>query len=216
MFISHRYQVIFVHIQRTGGNSINKIFQEYDPDLIEIVPIAPDKQRTRHCYLSDIKAALDADTFCHYTKFATVRNPFDRFVSWYFMFKHGLGADEVPPTYTHVGGQVMQLVNEHAPTFAAFVDLPVDHPSGLVRRFYAAQLDYLSENGVVLADRILRFETLERDFNQLAQEIGFPGQLPHLNRATRVTDYRACYSAQTQALIEQRFQRDLTYFGYEF
>lgn len=216
MFISHRYKVIFVHIQRTGGNSINRIFQEYDSDLIEIVPIAPEKQRTRHCYLTDIKAAIDLDTFRCYTKFATVRNPFDRFVSWYFMFKHGLGADEVPPTYAHVGGQVMQLVNEYASTFADFVDLPFAHPSGLFRRFYASQMDYLTENGIILTDRILRFENLDNDFNQLAQEIGFPGQLPHLNRATRVADYRACYNVQTKALIAQRFQRDLQELGYEF
>lgn len=216
MFISHRYQVIFVHIQRTGGNSINRIFQEHDPDLIEIVPIAPEKQRTRHCYLTDIKAALDADTFRRYTKFATVRNPFDRFVSWYFMFKHGLGADEVPPTYAHVGGQVMQLVNELAPTFEAFVDLPFAHGSGLFRRFYVPQLDYVREHGVVLADRILHFETLRDDFNRFAQEIGFPGQLQHLNRSIRVVDYRSCYNAQTQALISQRFKPDLDYFAYEF
>lgn len=216
MLISHRYKVIFVHIQRTGGNSINRIFQEHDPDLIEIVSVAPEKQRTRHCYLTDIKAAIDADTFQRYTKFATVRNPFDRFVSWYFMFKHGLGADEVPPTYAHVGGQVMRLVNECAPTFEAFVDLPFDHASGLFRRFYSAKVDYLSESGAILADRILCFETLDNDFNQFAQEIGFPGQLPHLNRATSVADYRAYYNAQTRALIAQRFQRDLDYFGYEF
>lgn len=216
MFISHRYQVIFVHIQRTGGNSINKIFQEHDPDLVEIVPIAPEKKRTRHCYLTDIKAAVDADTFQHYTKFATVRNPFDRFVSWYFMFKHGLGDDEVPTTYAHVGEQVMRLVNENAPTFAAFVDLPIDHPSGLVRRFYVPQLDYLTEQGELVADRILPFENLSVEFNRFAQEIGFPGQLPHLNRSTRVTDYHSCYNAQTKALITQRFQPDLDYFGYTF
>jgi hypothetical protein len=216
MFISHRYKVIFVHIQRTGGNSINKIFQEHDPDLIEIVPIALDKQRTRHCYLSDIKAAIDADTFRRYTKFATIRNPFDRFVSWYFMFKHGLGDDEVPTTYAHVGEQVMHLVRENAPTFAAFVGLPMDHPSGLFRRFYVPQLDYLSEHGIVMADRILRFENLSVDFNRFAQECGFPGQLPHLNRSSRVIDYRSCYNAQTQAAIAQRFQPDLDYFDYEF
>ena len=110
----------------------------------------------------------------------------------------------------------MQLVNEHAPTFEAFADLPFDHASGLFQRFYTAQVDYLSENGAILADRILCFENLDNDFNQFAQDIGFPGQLSHLNRATRVADYRACYNVQTRALIVQRFQRDLAYLGYEF
>jgi hypothetical protein len=100
--------------------------------------------------------------------------------------------------------------------FAAFVNLPLDHPSGLLRRFYVPQLDYLRENGVMLADRILRFEDLSDDFNRFAQEVGFPGQLPHLNRSIRVLDYRSCYNAQTQALIAQRFKPDLDYFTYAF
>lgn len=94
MFISHKYRVIFIHIQRTGGNSIQKIFEEFDPDLIETIPIDPSKRRTKHCFLSDIRAAVSDDIFHSYTKFCVVRNPFDRMVSWYSMFKHGWGKDE--------------------------------------------------------------------------------------------------------------------------
>lgn len=87
MFISHKYKAIFVHIQRTGGNSIQRIFEEFDPDLIETVPVDPSKNRTKHCYISDIKAAVDEAVFSSYTKFCVVRNPFDRMVSWYSHFK---------------------------------------------------------------------------------------------------------------------------------
>ncbi|NTV63182.1 MAG: sulfotransferase family protein, partial [Oscillochloris sp.] len=197
-------------------NSINQIFREHDPDLVEIVPIAPEKQRTRHGYICDIKAAIAPAMFSSYAKFAVVRNPFDRFVSWYFMFKHGLGDDEVPTTYAHVGNEVMQLVNEHASAFEDFVGLPSDHPSGLFRRFYVPQVDYLAEHGAMLVDHILHFESLSSDFQRFAHEIGFPGQLPHVNRSVRVTDYRSCYNEQTKATIAQRFQPDLAYFGYEF
>ena len=216
MFVSHRYRVIFVHIQRTGGNSINKVFRDHDPELVELVPIAPEKQRTRHGYISDLKAALDPAVFKSYTKFAVVRNPFDRFVSWYFMFKHGLGDDEVPTTYAHVGNEVMRLVNENASTFEAFVHLPCEHPSGLFRRLYVPQVAYVAEDGTVLADQILRFESLTDDFQRLADAVNFPGHLPHVNRSVRVADYRGCYSEETKAIIAQRFQQDLDAFNYEF
>jgi hypothetical protein len=89
MFISHRYQAIFVHIQRTGGNSIQRAFQARDPELVETLAIAPSKQRTKHCYLSDIAEAVEPELLVRYTKFAVVRNPFERMLSWYRFFADG-------------------------------------------------------------------------------------------------------------------------------
>jgi Sulfotransferase family len=84
MFISHKYRAIFVHIQRTGGNSVQRVFAEHDPDLIEAVPVDPAKNRTKHCFASDIRAAMAEQGFTRYTKFCVVRNPYERMVSWYF------------------------------------------------------------------------------------------------------------------------------------
>jgi len=78
MFISHKYKVIFVHIQRTGGNSIHKIFQEFDQDLLVNLNFEPAKKRTKHCFVSDIKVLIEDDIFSNYTKFCVVRNPYDR------------------------------------------------------------------------------------------------------------------------------------------
>ena len=94
MFISHKYGVIFVHIQRTGGNSVQKIFEEFDPDLLEAIQVDPSRHRTKHCYASDIQESIDSDIFKSYTKFSIVRNPFDRLVSWYSMFKYGFDKDD--------------------------------------------------------------------------------------------------------------------------
>jgi Sulfotransferase family len=87
VFISHKYKAIFVHIQRTGGNSVQKVFAEHDPDLIEAVPVDPAKKRTKHCFASDIRAVIEANTFASYTKFCVVRNPYERMVSWYSHLK---------------------------------------------------------------------------------------------------------------------------------
>lgn len=94
MFISPRYQVIFVHIQRTGGHSIHEIFRQYDPDLIETIAIDPSKQRIRHCYAQDIQEAIDHDIFKNYHKFTVVRHPVTRLWSWYQKLKAGYDQDE--------------------------------------------------------------------------------------------------------------------------
>lgn len=96
MFISHKYKVIFIHIQRTGGSSVTKLFLEHDADLLEHIPVDPAKSRTMHCFISDIQAAVEPEIFSQYTKFCIVRNPYDRMVSWYFRFKDGFGSDAYP------------------------------------------------------------------------------------------------------------------------
>lgn len=118
MFISHQYRVIFVHIQRTGGYSIHDIFRQYDPDLIESVPIDPAKQRVRHCYISDIRAAVDADTFNDYHKFCVVRHPYERMRSWYQVLRKGYDPKNEPrmqanSLYLQVYQRGIHYLNRH-------------------------------------------------------------------------------------------------------
>lgn len=268
MFISHKYKAIFVHIQRTGGNSVQKVFAEHDPDLVEAVAIDPAKKRTKHCFASDIRDAIDPATFAAYTKFAVVRNPYERMVSWYAhltddhndgdaeiqlkrhprlldVYHLGLKAvartrfvaaytdawlrafrwlgvsapnsgEEAALRFSSIGEQVRREIARHAPTFADFIRLPRDHPSGLFARFHVNQLDYLGDGDRVVVDRVLRFETLDADFAELARAIGFPGRLPHVNRSSRASSHHAYYDDATRAITAARFQRDLERFAYAF
>lgn len=106
MFISHKYKVIFVHIQRTGGTSILKTFEALDPDLVKILPFNPAKKRTKHCFASDIQELIDEEVFTNYAKFSVVRNPFDRMVSWYLMLKQGMGEGDRNPKVNDQGASV--------------------------------------------------------------------------------------------------------------
>lgn len=233
MFISHKYQAIFVHIQRTGGNSIQKIFEEHDPDLIETIPIDASKQRTKHAWIADIESAIATDIFERYTKFCVVRNPFERMVSWYFHFKDdknagdadvkiNANADAGDPhnaqdfaaRFEAIGDRVKHAINTNASTFDEFVMLPRDHPDGLFERLYANQLDYISRNGIVLVDDVLRFENLAQDFDSLAHKIGFPSRLPHVNASSRDKRRQDIYTAQSKAIIAERFRRDIERWHY--
>jgi sporulation protein YlmC with PRC-barrel domain len=211
--------VIFIHLQRTGGNSIHKEFQELDQNLILNIEFDLSLKRTRHCFASDIKAIIDNNIFNNYTKFCVVRNPFDRMVSWYSMLKQGFGNDRVVMPYKAVktvGDEVIIEVNKNTNSFEDFIMLPRNHKSGLFERFYVNQLDYISENNNILVDRILRFENLSCDFNNLAKEIGFAGKLPHVNKSKHREDYRNYYTKNAKEAILQRFKQDFEYFGYSF
>jgi hypothetical protein len=220
VFISHAYKVIFVHIQRTGGNSIQKVFAEYDPNLIQKLPLDPSQKRFKHCFAFDIQAAVEPEMFKTYRKFCVVRNPFDRMVSWYAMFKHQETIEMVPyaqnPELWTLGLDVLREISKYLQSFEAFLQMPREHKNGLFERFYLNQVDYISHQDQILVDRILRFENLANDFVDFASEIGFAGTLPHTNKAIRETDYRPYYNDVTKEMIAQRFKRDLDYFGYQF
>ncbi|HRI69965.1 MAG TPA: sulfotransferase family 2 domain-containing protein [Polyangium sp.] len=235
MFISHKYQAIFVHIQRTGGNSIQKIFADHDPDLVETIPIDPSKQRTKHAWITDIVEAIPNEIFTRYVKFSVVRNPFERMVSWYFHFKDDKNAGDadvkVNPhanpaeardahdfaaRFTSIGDRVKYAINTNASTFEQFVMLPRDHPEGLFERLYANQIDYVSQDGHLLVDDVLRFENLTQDFDSFAHKIRFPGRPPHVNASSRHKRWQEHYSPQTKAIIAERFRRDCERWSYGF
>jgi len=60
-------------------------------------------------------------------------------------------------------------------------------------------LNYISDNKKsILVDRILRFENLANDFVQLAQEMGFEGKLPCINKSKHKQYYRTYYTTKTK------------------
>nr|VFK19035.1 MAG: hypothetical protein BECKLPF1236B_GA0070989_11593 [Candidatus Kentron sp. LPFa] len=132
------------------------------------------------------------------------------------MFKHGFGYDQVVMPYGNVGKDVLAEVNRNASSFEEFILLSKNHESGLFERFYMNQLDYISDDGVIVADKILRFETLNYDFYSFARAIGLDVKLCHINSSNREESYRTYYTEETKEIISKRFRKDIEYFGYTF
>ena len=217
MLISHPYRIIFVHIQRTGGNSIRHLFNEMDSNAVQEVPVEAAKNRLKHCFISDIHAAVEPELFSAYTKFAVVRNPFDRLFSWYVMFKHNtIAKSEIAGGVVRtaaLGNAVEVAVAPYLDSFETFLTIP---NSGLFERFYYNQFDYLQVDGKIAVDYVLRFENLNNDFNAMAKKMNFPSLLTAVNQSVRHQDYRMAYNKTTQQLVADRFARDLDYFSYSF
>jgi hypothetical protein len=217
MFISHKYRVIFIHIQKTGGNSLNNLFNEIDPELIQELSIDNTPKRLKHCFMSDLQAILSPEIFTGYTKFSIVRNPYERLLSWYSMFKYqktdfGIAPDAMPKADV-LGDAVLAEVEPYLDSFESFLAMP---NTGLLERFYYNQLDYLVINQTLAVDKVLRFENLTHDFNELAKQLNISGSLPHVNQSKYKKDYREVYNETSKAIVAQRFQRDLDYFCYSF
>ena len=73
--ISHKYKFIFIHIEKTGGTSINDFFN-FD-DVYE-----------KHGTINYFKNEYGKKLFDEYFKFTIVRNPWDWLVSRYHWSKY--------------------------------------------------------------------------------------------------------------------------------
>ena len=197
--ISFQKRFLFVHIPKTGGNSIQSILAPYSEDEITRRPgqdgverfgvSNPKYKLKKHSPLATYRAALGEEQFGQLYKFATVRNPWDRMASLYFRASRGA------VQWDRKGFQKMVL---EAPSAADFLRLDEHQdPFGNV-------------------DRILRFENLAEDFSSVCAAIGIPSQtLPKYNRSER-EHYSKYYDDELRELVARRCSLEIERFGYTF
>lgn len=129
----------------------------------------------------------------NYSVFAVVRNPWDRFISgWRYLAS-----------------------TRDRPLRDVLMDLPKHGHD--YRHLTRTQCATLFDNyGRAVYDSLLRYETLQLDFDKYCKRIGKPpARLPHVNSTER-TDYIEYYDEETKELVAEIFREDITRFGYKY
>jgi hypothetical protein len=203
MLFSQTGKFIFIHIQKTGGSSVEAALASFAPDAIrrfDDLPEAHDPLKNRHLFASDLKKYLAEEIWDSHYKFAFVRNVWARQVSWYNM------CIERPAT------PFMRLVKREARTFEEYLNLP----HWRAERTRVNQADYVTDAaGNLIVDFVGRFERITEDFRTICAHLRVSPKLPHINRGKPV-DYRGYYNDRTRKLVADRFARDIEMFGYSF
>lgn len=201
--ITHEHGAIFIHVQKTGGSSISaalgKSFAE------------PDK----HWTALEVRRACDPIIWASYYKFAFVRNPWARLVSWYAMI------DQHRPAYEQGGtfNRFQTAVLSRTRTFSDFLrtmDEVFEDQDG-VKSIYRNQIEYLTDvDGNLLVDYVGRTERLAADFTEIARHFKQPpGALQVLNTSEHKA-YGEYYTKADADLVAERYARDIQAFGYSF
>lgn len=221
MLISHKKKFVFVHIYKTAGTSVSRLFLPYarlsdrlaydfwiSVKLYAIIAKMMHWENVgmkhftgyhKHASAVDIKAKMGAERYNSYFKFAFVRNPFDHTVSMFHYIlqtpKHFL--------YESIKGK----------SFEQFLPIYLEMNP---RR----QVDFLFDpaNGEQLVDFIGSLETIEDDICFVREKLSLDASaaLPHANKSTKraIRDYREYYNDLTKGLVTQYFAEDLDRFGY--
>lgn len=208
MIVSHRHRFIFAAVPKTGTHSVRQALREQlgDGDVEQVGLFVnrrfpwKDLAAIQHGHLSlpQVRPYLGEDAFGRYFKFAFVRNPFDRFVSYCaFMLR---------------GGDVFRQRPRDAMHHFLFVEPPENH---ILFQPQASLL--VGEDGrTLLADKVGRVEDMQGSYDAICARLGIASRpLDRVNGTTR-GDYRHYYD---QALIDGvavRYAQDLELFGYTF
>jgi hypothetical protein len=208
MRVSDSRRVLFVHVPKTGGSSIDRIFDTEVPDSRRV----PGRQRHAP-YRRLLVAEPD---LADYWSFGFVRNPWARMVSWWTM----LGRVFQDAEAGHPGAQaklrnhpeVWLVEGEYRDDFDRFVLEGTDRLPKVGR----PQLRTLSAAGRRV-DFVGRLETFDRDVAVVRERLGLPPveAVPHVNRSKH-GHYRDYYNDRTREHVARIFAMDVEEFGYEF
>ncbi len=195
MIISDRHRFVFVHVPKSAGTSIRAALASFDDGRSAASP------DTTHETLAALLGRHPG--LATHFKFAFVRNPWERLVSFFFHARQRLA-----PTF---------------PQFQAMDGLEamlrmIDRDTAWLCALHAIrpQCDYVcAEDGVRLADFVGRHERLAADFDGACRRIGIRAGLPRMN-VSRHDHYAAYYNDWCRDFVAVRYGRDIGEFGYAF
>jgi hypothetical protein len=207
MLISDSKGFLFVHVQKTAGSSIRKVLDPFavHPSrsllnkLMSRLHLQRDFRRfyfRPHARLRLAEQVIPPARFARLFKFAFVRNPWDRLVSWYSFILQN------PDHRRH------RLVVELG-SFEAYVHFEIE-------RDKISQYDMLAgRDGEIRLDFVGRFENLREDVGHVFERLGVEAELPR-EKVSRHAAYPTFYTPETVELVRRHWSKDIETFGYQF
>lgn len=207
MIVSHQHRFIFAAVPKTGTHAVRRALREHlGPEDIEQVGLFVRKafpypelaaRKHGHLTLAEVRPFLGEEAFGGYFKFAFVRNPFDRFVSFCAFMTRAEDAF----------GRDPQGVMRHI----LFRLRPFD------QILFRPQHGFLVDGeGRLLTNQVGRVERMQASYDAVCERIGIPAAPLEQVNASQRGDYRRYYDDQLRDGVAAFYRRDLELFGYEF
>jgi len=207
MMISHQHRLVFTHIPKNAGTSIKAWFQRWVPDARpEHLPLGTHKHHTPH-HLQPMPG---------YTHLAVVRNPYDRLLSQYYFHL------EAYTKYLSRGNKwakkksVRDTYNQLQQGFDNWLTDPypiADRHAKWYDYRWCPQAMWCTED-----THVLKFETLEEDFEWVQDRVGVQEPLETLNSTGTDNDHTTSANrvllAPHRPLIQSHLMVDFLRFGY--
>lgn len=215
ILVSHRFQLIHIHVPKTGGTSINAFLKEVDPEVEELMPRA-------HEPASAI-AAAHPKLFKDYRIIGAIRNPWARAVSLFYYRKKVLGnkkpGDTTWPPHWPSRAEVETLSFRDVVLRSKEQKRPEVCPprdSKEIAWLEPSCFAWISIKGKLAVDFVCRTEDLDTDLAKLCDTIGVEHvPVPKLNQSV-TKSYHAFYDSELQQAVGKRYANDVKQFNYQY
>jgi len=203
--ISRKHKYIFIHVPKTGGNSVSRALLPYSESHLEeaISPagfgsgenfwtVDPELGRDKHFTVDMYAERMDIH---EYFIFSTVRNPLDWVVSLYFFRKQTGNTEEYSwlraGTDEFDSNEFLQFLQSGEPTQSSF--------------FGTGQFPV----------HLLRFETLSDDFKEVCNRLKIRCHSLEKINSSRRPAYSEILDAELKNIIAEIYDVDFRNFGYK-
>jgi len=201
IFNTHKF--IYLHVQKTGGNSISSALLPFSDDQKTIKKHQNGKDRfgikgdvtpRKHAWLQEYQDSL-GERINEFDVVTSVRDPLDRAVSMYFSPHRWYKRDKddewrkIEPFWSY------------------------EKFEEIISSMYRV-VDFLKiSDSIRMPDHVIRFEDMQKDFATLVKKYGLPldiSELPHVNKSAADMELRkeVLRNAKVQDLVKKRFMED--------
>lgn len=208
MFVSFSNNLLFLHVQRTGGSSVIRALRPIGDDRAprtrwnRLVSLWGARRDPKKVYLRTHETAagarrrLSPEVYDRMVSAAFVRNPYSWLVSFYCKLQG-------EPRHRHYRGAARK-------DFSAYVEWEIRRSRRFQHRLVC------DSGGRIIVDFLGRLENLHGDYHRLCNLIRLdPPPLPHAFARTK-GNWRDYYDDATREKVAAHWKSDLELFGYDF
>ncbi len=207
MIVSHKHRFIFIAIPKTGTHAIRFALRKHmGEEDVEQVKLFVDKKSPYphistiphgHIKAKAIRTAVGEEVWNSYFKFACVRNPWDKFISYAFFMQRKSG-----------------LLSEEP---LAMLKKIAKDPRQKKKILFSAQHDFVTDNsGKLIIDELCRYEDLQGSYDKICQRIGIPTETLEVINKSEHLPYRDYYDEELRDLVRTLYAKDVELFNYQF
>lgn len=189
MIVSNKYKLLYVHIPKTGGSTLRAIIQMNDPRAIQPAE-----------YHQPITPELHKK-YEQFLRVVVVRNSWEICASCYRFESSGKPRQNFMPDRNMSFYDWLQWKSEFRK--------PCHYP-------FPRQLPYITLDGTLVVDRIIRYE----DYNKEVRQLCYDFDMKFINKKAHYYgeyDYRKIYKDDRDIqLVADICKEDIEYFGWKY
>jgi hypothetical protein len=171
MVVCHIRKIIFIHIPKTAGSSIEHLLR--DEGKYELDFIGVRNGRSTHHYMGIELKLILKELYPTYYKFSFVRNPYDRLISEYFWCR----LNNVGHKFNKTFDEFLDYVEDVIKNKNFFKPIENDH--------FIPQYSFLFFNNKLIVNNIFKYEDIETVAPLIKKRLKIKTELQHLNKSKK-------------------------------